>query len=676
MKKIIYLITVLFLTLTMQAQTDRSQPKPAPSPIVNVGKPKTFQLPNGLKIIVVENHKLPRVSINLTIDNNPFTEGDKKGVDELTGSLIGNGTNTISKNDFNEEIDFLGATIGFRSSGAYASALSKYYVKVMDLLAQGVLDPNFTQEEFDKEKAKMIEGLKADEKSVPANARRVENILAFGKKHPYGEYLSEATINNITLNDVKLQYNTYFVPQNAYLVIIGDVKFDETKALVEKNFSLWKNAKAPVVTYTTPKNVQYTQINFIDMSNAVQSEIAVVNTVTLKMNEKDYFAALLANQILGGGGEGRLFLNLREAHGWTYGSYSNINGNKFISKFRASASVRNSVTDSAVVEILNELKKIRSEKVTPEELKIAKAKYIGNFVMQMEKPQTVARYALNIETQKLPKDFYENYIKNINTVTSQQVMDAAKKYFMYDNSRIIIVGKSAEVLPNLEKLNIPIFYFDKFGNAVTKPEAKTVTTNITAKSVLENYIAAIGGEKATKEVKSLYTKSTGIAQGMPLELISKVTTSSQSNLEMNAMGMTMIKQVFNKDKGYKVEQGQKINLTEKELVEIKNAAAPFPELSLLNNKDIRISGIKIINGKKAYVLKIARRTLFFDSVSGLKIEESITKGEQTITSTFYDYQDVKGLKFPFKTVMNAGFEIEFITSEILINESITDSDFE
>src|SRR5690606_3514407 len=204
--------------------------------------------------------------------------------------------------------------------------------------------------------------------------------------------LSEETLNNVTLADVVDNYNTYFVPGKAYLVVVGDVKFKDVKKQVEKLFSSWKPQTAPMVTYSDPRDVQYSQINFVDMPNAVQSEISVINVVNLKMTDKEYFAALLANQILGGGGEGRLFLNLREAHGWTYGAYSSIGSGKYVTTFRSSTSVRNTVTDSAVVEIFNEIKKMRNDLVSAEDLKNAKAKYIGNFVMQMEKPATVARY--------------------------------------------------------------------------------------------------------------------------------------------------------------------------------------------------------------------------------------------------------------------------------------------
>ncbi|SDI84296.1 Predicted Zn-dependent peptidase [Flavobacterium glycines] len=455
----------------MQAQ-ERKQPLAGKPPVVNIKKPLNFTLTNGLKVMVVENHKLPKVTFNLTIDNPPFLEGNKKGVDELCSSLIGNGSTKISKEDFNEEVDFMGASISFSSNSAYASSLSKFSKRTLELLAYGALDPKFTQEELDKEKAKSIEGLRSQEKSVSSIANRVVNALAYGKNHPSGEFTTEETIASITLEDVINNYKKRFVPQNAYLAIVGDVKYNEIKPIIEELFGSWQKTTVNAISYPDPKNTEVTEINFIDVPNAVQSEISVVNTYNLKMNDKDFFPAVIANYILGGGFNSYLNMNLREAHGWTYGASTSIGAGKYVTSVRSSSAVKNNVTDSAVVEFIKEIKRIRTEKVTTEALENAKAGYIGRFVMKAEKPESVARYALNTETENLPADFYENYIKNVNAVTKEDVMAAANKYFLIDNSRIVIVGKGKEVLPGLEKLNIPIFYFDKYGNPVEKPVFK------------------------------------------------------------------------------------------------------------------------------------------------------------------------------------------------------------
>lgn len=681
MKKIHTVLILLFLTGIMQAQ-DRPQPKPGNPPVVNIKKPQTFVLANGMKVLIVENHKLPRVSFNLTLDNAPFAEGNKKGVDELTSSLIGNGTKKTTKESFNEEIDFYGANINFSSSGAYASSLSKYSGRVLELLAEGALQPNFTQVEFDKEKAKLLEGLKADEKSVPAIANRVVDVLAFGKNHPSGEYLSEQTVKNVTLADVQTNYNTYFVPENAYLVIIGDIKFKETKAAVEKLFNGWKKQAAPKNTYPNPENVSKLQIDFVDVPNAVQSEISLVNTVNLRMSDPDFFPAAIANQILGGDFNSYLNMNLREKHAWTYGASSSIGSGKYVTKFKASSAVRNTVTDSAVVQFIKEIKRIRTEKVSEDVLKNVKAGYIGRFVMQVEKPQAVARYALNIETEKLPADFYEKYIQTINNVTADDIYRVANKYFLLDNMRIVIAGKGSDVITGLEKLQIPIYYFDKYGNPVEKPATKKeVPTGITAKTVFENYIKAIGGEKAVTAVKTLYMNgTTTVPQApSPLTFTSKLDSKGKMMVSLAMGPMNLMKQVVNDKGAYIEQQGKRKNLEGNDLAEMKANAAPFEELQLIKRADLKVEGIEPINGSDAYAIKDGKTTYFYDVKSGLKTAEAKTREQDGKSNTqitnFNDYKEVKGVKVPFNLIQNVGFELDIKMSDIKINEGVSDADF-
>jgi predicted Zn-dependent peptidase len=679
MKKSIFILSSLFLTIIMQAQII-PQPKPGTAPTIKIGKPVTFQLENGLKVMVVENHKLPRVSFNLTIDNAPYAEGTKKGVSDMTSALIGSGTTKISKDAFNEEIDFLGANVNFRANGASGSALSKYAGRILELIADGALNPVFTQEEFDKQKAKMIEGLKSEEKDVSAVAGRVGDALPFGKGHPAGEYVSETTLNNVTLEDVKSNYNTYFVPGNAYLIIVGDVKLKDTKKVVEKLFGSWAKATAPNLSYTDPKNVQFSQINFVDMPNAVQSEVAAVNLVNLKMTDPDYFAAIVANQILGGDFNSYINMNLREAHGWTYGARSAISGDKYISKFEATTQVRNAVTDSTVVEIFKEMKRIRTEKVSEEMLASVKAGYIGRFVMQIEKPQTIAGYALRTQTQGLPADFYENYIKNINAVTADDIMKVANKYFLADNTRMIIVGKAADVLPGLEKLKIPIVYFDKYGNPAEKPAMKKpVPAGVTSSTVFTAYINAIGGEKAVAAVKTIAVKSTGAAQGATINFERKASTANKLSESLSVMGQSM-KKVFDGKTGYQSQGAQKMPFEADEVASMKYDANPFPELTLMKKEGVVVTGIESINGIEVYVLKNGDKMLYYDVKTGLKVQESeeveVGPGKKmTMVTPFSDYRDVKGIKVPYKTSLNIGIEIELTVSEVKINEGVTDADF-
>ncbi|MDM1406418.1 pitrilysin family protein [Myroides sp. DF42-4-2] len=680
MKKVyIYAASLVFALAAAQLQAqDRKQPVSGPVPAVHVGQPTSFVLKNGLKVLVVPNHKLPQVSYTLTIDNPSIVEGEKAGVSSILSQVLGNQTKKMSKEQFNEEIDFLGANIRFFSSGAFASGLSKYNETILGLLADGALNSVITQEEFDKAKAQVIESLKTSEKSVSAVASRVEDALLYGKNTAAGEFETEATVSNVTLADVQAHYEKYFTPNNAYLVVVGDVDYKKTEKAVKSLFSNWKKSTVAFEEAATNKNVASTQIDFVNMPNAVQSEIALVNEVDLKMTSDDYFAAILANQILGGGGEGRLFLNLREAHGWTYGAYSSISvARKYPGKFRASASVRNVVTDSAVTEFIKEIELMRTTLVKDEELKMAKAKYIGNFVMQIQKPETVARYALNKELHNLPADFYENYIKRINAVTAADIQKAAQKYFLNENMRIVIVGKGADVVAGLEGLNKPMFFYDKEANAVEKPVfKKEVAAGVTVETVLAAYIKAIGGADKVKAVKSLLITSEAEVQGMKLEMVNKVKDGYLSS-EQKMMGTVMSKQVITPKMGYTIIQGQKTDVTGDDLKEAQAEATPFAELKV--DAAAVLTGIESINGVDAYGVKAGNTTTYYDTTTGLKVaavqelEQMGQKMQQVVN--YSDYKEVNGIKFPFVQSMNVGIEIEMKVKEIKVNEGVSDADF-
>ena len=213
MKKILNII-FLFAVLISTAQIDRSkEPQTGPVPVINLGVPQSFELNNGLKVIVVKNTKLPRVSYTLTIDNPPSLEGKKAGVGQLMGALLGKGSANIEKDTFNEEVDYMGAYIGFNPSGGFARGLSKYDGRILELMADAALNPNFTQEEFEKERNILLDNLKSNEKSVSAVSGRVTGALAYGLNHPYGEFVSQETVKNVTLADVQEYYRNYFVPK-------------------------------------------------------------------------------------------------------------------------------------------------------------------------------------------------------------------------------------------------------------------------------------------------------------------------------------------------------------------------------------------------------------------------------------------------------------------------------
>lgn len=696
MKKHIIVLMALFLTgITAVAQIDRSTPPASgPDPEIPLVEPYTFELKNGLKVLLVEDHKLPTVSFSLTIDNPPVFEGEKAGVQSLASALVGKGTQKTSKDDFNEEIDFLGASVSVSPNGGFAAGLSRYKERLVELMAEAAFMPLFTQEELDFEKDQLIEGIKSGENSAAAIAGRVRSALVYGTDHPAGEFATEETINNVTLADVEKFYKDHFKPENAYMVISGDITRKEAKKLVKKYFKKWEKGAAPTYNYPEVQDVAQTEINFVNVPNAVQTELAIYNLSELKMNDEDYFAAQIANYIYGGAFGSYLNMNLREANGYTYGARSGLgSGRNYKSTFRATTKVRNEVTDSAVVETLKELKRIRTTEVDEEMLSNAKAKFLGNFIMSSENKRTMANRQITIETNDLPKDFYTNYIANINAVTKEDVQRIANKYMKIDNLRIILVGKASDVLKNVENMEFegkkfPIKFYDKYANPTERPSTIEIPDGTTATMVINEYIAAIGGKEALEGVTSIVTEMSGSFRGQTMNLTMKQMAPNMMAQEVAMAGMgTVFSQKFDGEKGTMSQMGMSQDMPA-EMVEEYKKSSLFKELGMLADPSkMTLKGAEETAQGPAYVIVLeaagdANTAIYYSMETGLKLQEVTTaklpSGEEVSQATTYgDYKDVNGIMMPhMMEVPMAGQAIKMNADTIKINEPLTKADFE
>ncbi|MFC3561902.1 M16 family metallopeptidase [Pedobacter jamesrossensis] len=691
MKKLFIIAVVSLLAQGISAQTiDRSQkPKPGPAPVITIGDPVIYKLANGITVLVVENHKLPKVSASFSIDAGPITEGTKAGVVSLMGSMLNEGTTTKTKAQFDEAVDQLGADVSAGASGGSVSALTRYFSPAFLLMAESLRQPSFPAASFEKLKSQTLTGLKSNEKSAKAISSRVVNALVYGKNHPNGEFTTENSINGITLDDVKAAYKKYVTPSRGYLTFVGDIKPEAAKALAEKAFGDWKGSTLTLPVLAKVSNPAKTEVDVVNVSNAVQSEITVTNLIDLPMNNPDYFAVLLANQILGGGSESRLFMNLREKHGFTYGAYSNTGAGRFQSKFTANAAVRNEKVDSAVVEFLKEINTIRTVKVSAEELQNAKNLYNGSFALGLENPARTASFASNILINGLPKDFYRTYLQKLNAVTTDDVLRVAKKYFSHDNTRVIIVGKTEAFVPGLKKAGFTVNTFDNYATPASATSTTTAPTK-SAKEIISSYITAIGGEAALKKVTSLEETSEMDIQGNKLALNTKKLSPNFSAMEATMMGQTAMKQAFNGTTGYQSSMGKKVDLTAEEIAEAKASKGIFGQLYYgTEGNKIEVAGTAKVGTANAYKLIVTsalgkKRTEYYDVTSGLllKEENTITKDNNEITQTveYSNYKKVGDVLFPHTLVRSiqtakGGQEFNISVKEVKINPALKASDF-
>ncbi len=678
-KQLTYIAAAFFFAGMVSAQKIdlNAMPKPGPTPAINIAKPKTFKMSNGLTVMVVENNKLPRVSASLTMDRPPYYEGNVTGVSEIMAEQFENGTTSMSKDAFNKKVDYLGANLNFSSNGASANSLSKYFPEVLGLMADAIVNPKFSAEEIQDSKARAIEGLKSEEKNASAIASRVSNALMYGKNTSRGEFETVESINRIQLADVQNIYKKYYAPDNAYLVIVGDVKFDKVKPLVEKAFSGWKKANTPMTPVEPAANVAKTEIDVVDVPSAVQSVVSLNNLNTLKMKDANYFPATIANYILGGGGEARLFMNLREKNGFTYGAYSNMSASKYSPQFSASASVRNEVTDKAVKEFMNELNAISA--VKPEELENAKAKLKGSFILALEQPATIARFALNQKIQDLPDDFYTNYLKSIDKVTAADVSNAVKSTIMPNQSRIFIAGKASDISEGLEKLGYPVKYYDTEANPVAKPSAKKVDANVTVASVTDKYIDAIGGKANVSKISSYTINAAMSMQGQSLEVKTIKAQGGKELTQVTTMGQTVFKDVFDGKTGYAEQMGRKVPVTPEQIAEKQKNTEVFEEMTFAKSPEYKLTGIEKIGGEDSYAIKGPETTYYYSVKTGLKTGETRTvkaQGQEiSVPTLFSNYKDVAGVKMPYTISVNQmGMDMTMNVKSYEINQA-KDSDF-
>lgn len=678
----------LLLIACSGPKLDRSVvPAAGPAPAINIGKYETFTLQNGLKVIAVENKKLPRVSYQITVDRGPLAEGDKAGYASMAGDLLKAGTASRSKAEIDEAIDFLGARLSTYSTGLSASSLSKNSDALLELMKEVLLDPTFPEEELEKLKKKTLSGLASSKTSANEISSNISAIATYGKEHPYGEPITEASTEAITRDDLMEYYNTYFRPNSSCLVIVGDIDIAKAKSQAEKYFGDWKAQPVEKQSYPQPQAQRGNRVVFVPLRGAVQSVIDITTPVNLPPGHPDAIAASVMSNILGGGVfGGRLMQNLREDKAFTYGARAFLNTDPVIGSFSANASVRNEVTDSAVTEFLYEIERITAELVEDTTLRFIKNYMNGSFARSLEQPQTIARFALNIERYQLPKDYYSTYLTKLEAVTKEDILRVAKKYIDPNRLNITVVGNKEEVG---EKLAVfaasgEVEYFDLYGNPYSDLEA--APEGMTADDVFEAYYTAIGGEEALMKINSSIETGTMTMGPMALAYERKTKYPGKMNMTVKMGEQMLMQQVVNGKQGVSSQMGQAQAMSEEEIGDMQMQIDLF-SLRKLGDYGMRadLKGIGAFEDEPCYVVDLFKgdelaSTLYFSLESGLQVgsesSQETPQGDVTITSKFLEYKEAGGVKFVSNLVQLVGPQtIEIKLDDIQVNRRMSDADF-
>ena len=675
MKKILLYLFPLLLLQPVLAQVDRSAyPEPGPAPEIKLGDAASFTLENGLRVFVVENRKLPRIAFSLVLDRDPLLEKEKTGMLGLFGEMMMGGTKNRSKDELDEEVDFIGATLSASSTSLYGSSLKKNQDRILELMTDVLYHPIFPEAELEKLKKQAISGLAASKDDPNSISGRLTAALNYGKSHPYGESETEATISAVTVADIKNYYDTYFKPNISYLAIVGDITADEAEGLLEVHFGKWQKGEIPKHSYPIPSVPNQNKVALVDRPASVQTVINITYPMEMNTNHPDFLTTRLLNYVLGGGASSRLFMNLREDKGFTYGAYSSIGSDKLVTSFSARASVNQTATDSAVHEFIYEIKNMVESGVTEEELVAAKANLSGSFGRSLESPSTIASFAINTQRYGLPDDFYATYLQRLNAVSVDQVNAAAKKYLKPENMYITAVGNAKEIEEKLKRFG-EVSRYTNMADPVR--EIDTSELNLSANEVLDAYLTAIGGKEAAKQIKTAKISMSAEVQGNNLNMITLQDSENEVMIQrVLMMGNEMSKTMLRDGKATVSAMGQNQTLPDEQFEYLKMSMWIVPELHYETmGYTISSDGVTDLDGETAYRVLVTNPTggevvNYYSSETGLKI-----KSEDSISgvTSYGSYEAFDGVLLPVQLSVESPmipFPLNFEVDAIEINVNI------
>jgi zinc protease len=441
---------------------------PAPLPVGQSEFPpfETFTLDNGLTVIFVRQPELPKLSLQLYVGgSNAAAPANRQGVADFMAELLTKGTAIRSAAQIAQTIEAAGGSVRANASLEWVSlaveALSLDARLAFNLLDDLARHPTFPQKEFDIIKEQTLTFLEQDEVDPDTLANRQFGRVAYGG-HPYGFYTAKESVQNLTRANVVNFYSTYFAPNNALLVIVGDISAAEARAQTRRVFDGWPRANVPdYLAYPAAELGQAGVIYLVDRPDSEQATIQIGNRA-INARSPERYALEVVNTALGGGASSRLFNNLREEKGYTYGIYSRFGKPNDTSTFRVLSDVSQDHAGNAIREILAELQRIRTEELSAEELAAAKGLLIGNFALSIEAP---ADFAAQLATRYLtgvPVEELNRYLQNLEAVTAAGARQAAAEYIDSDQPIIVVVGNAALVQPQLEEI-APVVVVDKDG---------------------------------------------------------------------------------------------------------------------------------------------------------------------------------------------------------------------
>ena len=451
---------------------------PVAKEILKVQLPKADEatLPNGLRVILLENHRVPTFSAQMVFLNGGFADPpDHRGMASFTAALLREGTKKLNSREIAEQIDSLGASLSSGSglssltTNVSASGLIENIDAILGIFSSVVLEPTFPKDELEKFKNRTLSQLQF-QRSIPQFLAQERFNRSIYQDHPAGLVSPPIeSVKKTTSEDLIRFHDRYYLPNNALLAVVGDVTLKELLPKIERLFGAWKTGDASEIPVSQAlESGAEARIHLIDRPGSVQT-VLMLGNLGIRRTDPDYFNLLVADKLLGGGAASRLFLNLREDKSYTYGAYSYFGGSKFRGVWIASSEVRTEVTAGALQEFLAEFKRLREELVPAEELANTKRSLVGSFALSLEEPQSLLGNILLQKIYNLNSDYWDTFPQKVAAVTADDVRRVAQKYLRLDRLQTVAVGDASKLRTVLANFGALALY-DMEGKEVPAPK--------------------------------------------------------------------------------------------------------------------------------------------------------------------------------------------------------------
>lgn len=684
MKKLLIIVFSVVIGFSVSFAQGARPKKPGAGPVPKAAFPPfaDFTLKNGLRVILVEDRKQPIVYFRTLIMSGSAADGNAVGAATAVSGLLQKGTKSRNADEIAEKLDYYGAELG--ASGGNdninitISCLKKDMKDVLPIYFDVIKNPSFPKDELEKYRSQTLSGLKSLKRSSAEPGRRLGRRLTY-PGHPYGNFETEETVNALTVSNIEQYHSANFVAANTLLAVVGDVTKEEITALLEKNIGDWKKGERAKIYFPPLPETKGMNFSLVDRPNSVQSTLRLQRLAMTK-TDPDYEKASFLAAIWAGNGligfQNRLFQNIREKHGYTYTPGGSLTSLLDRGVLVGVAEVRNSVTDSALDQMILEYRRLSSENIPESELNFAKGLVTGKYLMELADPQATSAKALDIIQYGLPKDYYSGYPARVEKFTAEELRKTGEKVYPPNDLNVLVTGDASKIISKLERFG-KFNAYDLDLKPIAKVDPALKPAALSLEQVIDKFWTA--NNKPAREKITSYQKSATVTIVDPTMQIPGTfkEVAMAPNLRYEVYELKSMPKIERKNNGTKIYEYQNGQLTRG----VEGADLANEQSFNLFNKElilkeplqnVKLRGIAETQQGDCYVLTLdkvgaGKETWYITDKSWNLVRRVQETPDGDVMYEYSDFRNVDGIPMAYKTVITGPLSMNIDYTDIKLN---------